>query len=753
MNIEKKTLEKVDVLYDDKKWGKRIDPDEWNANFKTLENAHNQLVDSLTEQVNIVDEAFSNATTEGGNNIHVDYSGGDFTLQQALDHVVSDINNRYTKLQSDTLLAENTNILIRDISYNSQTGTFTITKKGGSVITIDTVIEKVPASMSLKEETDGSVWLVVTNQDGSQTKTNVTSLIEDTVINGSDTINVSSSTDSANKVTTYTLNIKPNSIGLSHVDSELTTKFEETQNAKTLAVQAKDLAVSAKDSANSARDAAITAKNSVEIYASNAKVSATESANSALESKRYAEQAASYKSSAESAKVAAEKARDEAQSIVGGTVQSDWNINDESSSEYIKNRPFYTGDLVETYIVQNASLTYADGDDTTKFYMFSSPIELIVDTKYTVYFNSTSYECVCSSLDNGTFLGNISIIGRSSDTGEPFLIASDNSTQTGMYTTYTSDTPSVSISIIASEIVKIDKKYIPELDNYLSKNNPTGTGSFSLNRKSDTTVGDNSFAEGYHTTASGYASHAEGNGTTASGDYSHAECRNTTASGNASHAEGSNTKASDYASHAEGQETTASGYVSHAEGHKTTASGSRSHTEGYSTIASGMSSHAEGYCTIASSKHQHVQGKFNIEDSSNIYADIIGNGTSDTKRSNASTVDWSGNAWFAGDVYVGSTSGTNKDGGSKKLATKPTITATTLTASNWDSTSKTYSFESTYPNASYDIEIALDSTSTDEQAEAFNGAQIVGSSTSNVVKAYGIVPTVDIPVILKVVNK
>lgn len=85
--------------------------------------------------------------------------------------------------------------------------------------------------------------------------------------------------------------------------------------------------------------------------------------------------------------------------------------------------------------------------------------------------------------------------------------------------------------------------------------------------------------------------------------------------------------------------------------------------------------------------------------------------------------------------------------------TKPAITATTLLASSWDSTAKTYSFESTYPNASYDIEVALDSIATAKQAEAFNGAQIIGSATSNIIKAYGEVPTVDIPIILKVVNK
>ena len=80
--------------------------------------------------------------------------------------------------------------------------------------------------------------------------------------------------------------------------------------------------------------------------------------------------------------------------------------------------------------------------------------------------------------------------------------------------------------------------------------------------------------------------------------------------------------------------------------------------------AIGNYSHTEGNFTIAASDYQHVQGKYNLEDTENTYAHIVGNGTSNTKRSNAHTLDWSGNAWFAGDVYVG---GTGKDTGSKKL--------------------------------------------------------------------------------------
>lgn len=82
---------------------------------------------------------------------------------------------------------------------------------------------------------------------------------------------------------------------------------------------------------------------------------------------------------------------------------------------------------------------------------------------------------------------------------------------------------------------------------------------------------------------------------------------------------------------------------------------------------------------------------------------------------------------------------------------KATITTATLLASGWSN--GTYSFETGYPEATYNLEIALDSTATTAQAEAFNGAQIAGSATSNTIKAYGIVPTVDIPVVLKVVRK
>ena len=205
----------------------------------------------------------------------------------------------------------------------------------------------------------------------------------------------------------------------------------------------------------------------------------------------------------------------------------------------------------------------------------------------------------------------------------------------------------------------------------------TASGTASHAEGAGTTASGNaSHAEGVGTTASEICSHAEGYGTIASGTYSHTEGIRTTASGANSHAEGGvlnnngtmiyNT-ASGNASHAEGAGTTASGNASHAEGIGTTASEICSHAEGYSTIASGTCSHAEGYGTIASGTYSHTEGigttaqrksqtaigEFNIADTGGTdsttrgdYAFIVGNGTSNTARSNALTVAWDSTVAF-----------------------------------------------------------------------------------------------------------
>ena len=76
---------------------------------------------------------------------------------------------------------------------------------------------------------------------------------------------------------------------------------------------------------------------------------------------------------------------------------------------------------------------------------------------------------------------------------------------------------------------------------------------------------------------------------------------------------------------------------------------------GNSCTVNGSDTLAVGEYLIAEGAHQVVIGRANIADtgggwSNGIYTFIVGNGTSDSARSNAYTLDWQGNGTFAGTV-------------------------------------------------------------------------------------------------------
>ena len=363
--------------------------------------------------------------------------------------------------------------------------------------------------------------------------------------------------------------------------------------------------------------------------------------------------------------------------------QPDWNVNDETSSEYIKNRPFYTGDIVETYIVQDASLAYSGSSDSVKFYTFPSFFNLVEGATYKVYFNGIIYECVCSVLQGSVFcIGNRSIPQVGDDTGEPFLIYTDNSTQTGMYTTDTSENFVVSISTMAPEIVKINEKYLPVAtdDSYgvintsnlvYAYNFPSAVNSSDMikaieqfNKSKAIIIWSNKFVYNAYYDSSD-----------------------------------------------------SSIYI-------------------YFTSDPFVKYKYE----IDPDSSQYIESLREVYYTD--YSEVYGITFSPKKFSDTSYSSY----------MLSASDGVLKFEGNP-IAYKHNIDTSLLESSKWDSSTKTYSFETKYPKATYDIEIALNSTATSEQAEAFNGAQIAGSATSNIIKAYGYVPTVDIPIIIRVVTK
>lgn len=219
-------------------------------------------------------------------------------------------------------------------------------------------------------------------------------------------------------------------------------------------------------------------------------------------------------------------------------------------------------------------------------------------------------------------------------------------------------------------------------------------------------------------------------------------------------------------SHAEGTSTLAGGENSHAEGYNTYAMDFASHAEGIQTVAVGVNSHAEGYGTIASGEHQHAQGKFNIEDTENKYAHIVGNGTDENNLSNAHILDWDGNAWFAGDVFINSTSGIDKDEGSKKLVTEdfvlntinniiniPTIQSVSLLASNWDETTLQQTVQVNNVLADETKQIITPSPAIDSQnAYIETGIRCINQGTNTLTFIASELPTTDINIYITIMD-
>ena len=143
----------------------------------------------------------------------------------------------------------------------------------------------------------------------------------------------------------------------------------------------------------------------------------------------------------------------------GVGVQPDWNQNDSTQPDYIKNRPFYTGDPVETVLVEESTVSFAANNG---MYMgqLESTFSATVGETYKVYWDGTVYECTCVNFNDVPAIGNLSIIGAGSDTGEPFIMGISNDEGLKIMTADTSASHTVSISGAVAPIVKIPAKYI-----------------------------------------------------------------------------------------------------------------------------------------------------------------------------------------------------------------------------------------------------------------------------------------------------
>ena len=147
----------------------------------------------------------------------------------------------------------------------------------------------------------------------------------------------------------------------------------------------------------------------------------------------------------------------------GGGVQPDWNQNDETAADYVKNRPFYTGDPVETVLVEESTVSFASPGAGLYYATMQSAFKPTARETYKVSWDGAAYECVGKTISGYTVIGNPSVIGVDADTGEPFVISplADN-LGIEIYTKDTSASHTISISESIVEVIQIPDKYISD---------------------------------------------------------------------------------------------------------------------------------------------------------------------------------------------------------------------------------------------------------------------------------------------------
>ena len=145
----------------------------------------------------------------------------------------------------------------------------------------------------------------------------------------------------------------------------------------------------------------------------------------------------------------------------GGGVQSNYNQNDSTAADYIKNRPFYS-ETTETVFVEESTVPFTSPGAGLYYATIQSAFKPTAGETYKVFWDGVAYECVGETISGYTVIGNPSVIGVGADTGEPFVISplADN-LGIEIYTKDASASHTVSISGSIAEVIQIPDKYIP----------------------------------------------------------------------------------------------------------------------------------------------------------------------------------------------------------------------------------------------------------------------------------------------------
>lgn len=212
-----------------------------------------------------------------------------------VDSAVDVIDNRVVEMDANKATKVEVASLVANVGYNEATGIFTITKKNGSALTIDTKLEKLAINFKYDATTQK---LIITLDDGSKQYIDLSALITQYEFMDTDTVTFVIGSDG--KVSAA---LKQGSVSEEYLEPNYLAKIKvEVAKAQSSADAA---ALSEANAESSAKAAALSEKN--------AKASEDTVHADAESAKNYAEQASTAKTEAESARNDAQAAKSEAQ--------------------------------------------------------------------------------------------------------------------------------------------------------------------------------------------------------------------------------------------------------------------------------------------------------------------------------------------------------------------------------------------------------------------------------------------------------
>ena len=136
--------------------------------------------------------------------------------------------------------------------------------------------------------------------------------------------------------------------------------------------------------------------------------------------------------------------------------RGNWEQNDPTADDYIKNRPFYTDETSKETVVLKKTFTTTKSDDWCCPFFFKP----IIGQVYTVVWDEKLYECIAYEFVGDICIGNLNIADDGeNNTGEPFFCYYRDNDDYGLCVR-SAGAHTIEISTI--KVVKLDKKYLPD---------------------------------------------------------------------------------------------------------------------------------------------------------------------------------------------------------------------------------------------------------------------------------------------------